>query len=87
MIISSDFKTESLVYREDIHRESLLTCVISMAVSFNTQQGFQTESLVYRGGIHGKSLLTVVISVAVSFNTWWGFQSVESMIISSGFQN
>jgi len=59
----------------DINGKSLLTCVISMAVSFNTRQGFQTESLVYRGGIHGKSLLTVVISAAVSFNTWRGFQS------------
>jgi hypothetical protein len=89
--ISSDFKTRSLVYRGDIHRESLLTVVRSMVVSFNTRRGFQsrnhcaesmiissrfqTESLVYWVDIHGKSLLNVVISLAVSFNTRRGYQS------------
>jgi len=55
MIISSDFKTESFI---DIHRKSLLTCVVSIAASFSTRQEFQSESL-----------LTAVISMAVSFNT------------------
>jgi len=44
MIISLDLKTESLVYRGDIHRESLLTVVISMAALFNTRQGFQSQN-------------------------------------------
>jgi hypothetical protein len=74
----------------DINGKSLLTCVVSNAVSFNTGRGYQsrnhcaesmiissryqTESLVYWVDINGKSLLTCVVSNAVSFNTQRGFQ-------------
>ena len=102
LILSRDFNHEiivwnqwllariSLIYWGDIHRESLLTVVITIVVSFNTGWGyqlrnhlaeskiisswFQTKSLVYWVDINGKSLLTCVVSNAVSFITQQGFQ-------------
>ena len=87
-----DFKTESLVYWMDINGKSLLTCVVSIAVSFNTRRGFQwrnhcAESMIISSDfktesfidIHRKSLLTCVVSIAASFSTRQEFQS-ESLL-------
>jgi len=84
-----DFKTESLVYWMDINGKSLLTCVVSIAVSFNTRRGFQwrnhcAESMIISSSdfktesfidIHRKSLLTCVVSIAASFSSQHGFHS------------
>ena len=83
--LTGDFKTESLVYRGDIHGKSLLTVHLILGGDFNREiicwnqkwlaGDFKTESLVYWGDIHRESLLTTVVSIAVSFDSRRGFQS------------
>ena len=74
--LAGDFKTESLVCRGDIHGKSLLTVVVSMAVSFNTRQEFQSRNHSPESMIIGLRVQNRIISVSGGYSreiiTYWG---------------
>ena len=99
--LTGDFKTESLVYRGDIHGESLLTRVVSMVVSFDSRRGFQSRNHLPESKMVRWRFQNRIISVSGGYSreiityraldSWRGFQSrnhlLESKMVGWRFQN
>jgi hypothetical protein len=91
IIMSLRFQTESLVYRGGIYGKSLLTIVISAAVSFNTWRGFHSRN--HRAGpgsmIVGSRFQNRIISLSGGYPreiiTYLGWQIWFHSIVGRDF--